>query len=220
MPQRTLGIVLASAGLVYLTLLNPWTPGWPWGLAGGLGFLVLYRRSKVRDALLAGALFFGWGVGAAFADWLDYQALKLLGLGLGFGLYGWLENAAWGLWTAAGLAGIGALVFLWEIGTAVWLALALVGAGAWFVLKGEAAPPTLPPAREALYKHLYAWRVAQARREERSSAEVLPNRLVARIVQENPQDPEALREILGEERAAYTEAIWELLKARDSSPTG
>ncbi len=204
-----LGLTLVLAGALYLVLTHPGVPGWAWGLGFGLGFLLAAKKTKKDAYLWLGSLFTGWALGAFFADMLGLVSLRLLGLGAGLLVAGWLEAVPAATYGGAALVLVALAVGLFEVGAAPWVGLFLLALGAWLLLRQEPEPERTDARFEARYKKLLAWRKARAEAEHRRVDEVLSDEEVARLAR--AEDEEEIERALSPEHLGYVEELALLL---------
>jgi hypothetical protein len=128
----------------------------------GAGFLAIFLTNPRRWWALipGGALFSVAGVAAVDAlpfRFLNSASVLFIGLGLTFGVLGLLstylgQNLRWAYIPAAVLLGLGLVVVTPFEGALAWLwPLALIGAGAYLILRRASTPVALtpPPAPQA-----------------------------------------------------------------------
>ncbi len=208
-------------GMLYLIGRAPWGPGWLWGLLGGALFLGLARFGAPAEAAGVGATLLGWALGALAADGTGLESLKLVGAGLGLGLWGWLERRDAAAWAGGALLAAGALVFLWESPGGTALALALLALGAYLLLKpgGQTAERRAAPNEEPgneVFRALARWRSLRAAELGVVNTEVLSDtELGCLAALDDPADVEAVAGCLekgGAKRAAEIAEVLALLK--------
>ncbi|ADR37440.1 HRDC domain protein [Oceanithermus profundus DSM 14977] len=203
-----LGLALVALGVLYLVGRPPGGPGWLWGLLGGGLFLLLARRGAPAEAAGLGSLLIGWALGALAADATGLQSLKLVGAGLGLGLWGGLERRELAAWGGGALLAAGALVFFWESPGGLFVALALLAFGAYLLLRPPAAPAPAAPRRAdaTVFRALARWRSLRAAELGTVNTEVLTDaELGCLAALSDPQNPELVAGCLekgGAERAA------------------
>jgi len=203
-----LGLALFWVGAVYLILTHPFLPGWAWGLLLAVLLLELERRYRIPGMQESGVLLFGWGVGAALADATGLFSLKLVGVGTALLALGWVRGEDGLRYLGAALVVAGGLVGLFEVGAAPWVALLLVAAGIWLLLRGG-EPEGEDPEFERRYRRLLAWRRQKAEERGLRVDEVLPDALLPELAR--AQDREAIEKALGPEREAWVEELAALL---------
>ncbi|WP_456446220.1 hypothetical protein ACMC9I_10240 [Deinococcota bacterium DY0809b] len=213
-----LGLALVALGVLYLVGRAPGGPGWLWGLLGGGLFLLLARRGAPAEAAGLGSLLVGWALGALAADATGLQSLKLVGAGLGLGLWGGLERRELAAWGGGALLAAGALVFFWESPGGLFLALALLAFGAYLLLRPP-APPARASAGEAdagVFRALARWRSLRAAELGTVNTEVLSDaELGCLAALSDPQNPELVAGCLekgGAERAAEIARVLERVR--------
>ncbi|WP_293179944.1 HRDC domain-containing protein [Oceanithermus sp.] len=205
--RHMLGLTLAALGLLYLIGTAPVLPAWAWGLVGAAVMFALRRYGAPEEALGLGAALAGWALGALGADLTGLQSLKLVGTGLGIGLWGWQDGHDLAAWTGGALLVAGALVFLWESAVGTWAALGLLALGAWLVLRrGEETSAPTDAGDEEVFAQLVRWRNRRAAEAGTRNVEVLSDAELGCIAAlENPTEPEAVARCLergGAKRAA------------------
>lgn len=218
-PRYALGLVLAALGVLYLIGRAPWGPGWLWGLLGGALFLGLARFGAPAEAAGLGAALLGWALGAFAADATGLESLKLVGTGLGLGLWGWQERRDAAAWAGGALLAAGALVFFWESPGGTVLALALLALGAYLLLKPGAQGAERGASAEAadgVFRALARWRSLRAAELGTVNTEVLSDaELGCLAALEDPTDVEAVAGCLekgGAKRAAEIARVLETLR--------
>ncbi len=203
-----LGLALFWVGAVYLILTHPFLPGWAFGLLLAVLLLGLEHRYRIPGMQVSGVLLFGWGVGAALADATGLFSLKLVGVGTALFALGWARGEDWLRYLGAALVVAGGLVGLFEVGAAPWVALLLVAAGIWLLLRGgETGGEDVEFERR--YRRLLAWRRQKAEALGLRVDEVLPDALLPELAR--VQDREAIEKALGPEREAWVEELAALL---------
>ncbi len=204
--RHLLGLTLAALGLLYLIGTAPVLPAWAWGLVGAAVMFALRRYGAPEQALGLGAALAGWALGALGADLTGLQSLKLVGTGLGIGLWGWQDGHDLAAWTGGALLVAGALVFLWESAVGTWAALGLLALGAWLVLRRGEETPAPTDAGDEVFARLVRWRNRRAAEAGTRNVEVLSDAELGCIAAlENPTEPEAVARCLergGAKRAA------------------
>lgn len=216
--QAWIGLVLVALGVVYLIRRAPGLPGWAWGLLGGALFLVLARRGAPAEAAGLGVTLVGWVLGALAADATGLQSLKLVGTGLGLGLWGAREGNGPAAWGGGALLAAGALVFFWESPGGVFLALGLLAVGAYLLLRPQPASgaPATPQESAARFQALVRWRNRRAAELGTVNTEVLSDaELGCLAALEGPTSAEAVAGCLqkgGAERAARIARVLEQLR--------
>ncbi len=203
-----LGLALFWVGAVYLILTHPFLPGWAWGLLLAVLLLELERRYRIPGMQESGVLLFGWGVGAALADATGLFSLKLVGVGTALLALGWVRGEDGLRYLGAALVVAGGLVGLFEVGAAPWVALLLVAAGIWLLLRGG-EPEGEDPEFERRYRRLLAWRRQKAEERGLRVDEVLPDALLPELAR--AQDREAIERAPGPEREEWVEELAALL---------
>jgi len=217
-PRAALGLALVALGVLYLIERAPLGSGWPWGLLGGALFLVLARLGAPAEATGAGVALMGWSLGALAADGTGLESLKLVGTGLGLGLWGVLERRELAAWGGGALLAAGALVFFWESPGGLFLALALLAFGAYLLLR-----PPVEPARASageadagVFRALARWRSLRAAELGTVNTEVLSDaELGCLAALSDPQNPELVAGCLekgGAERAAEIARVLERVR--------
>ncbi len=199
-----LGLALFWVGAVYLILTHPFLPGWAFGLLLAVLLLGLERRYPIPGMQESGVLLFGWGVGAALADATGLFSLKLVGLGAALFALGWARGEDGLRYPGAALVVAGGLVGLFEVGAAPWVAILLVAAGIWLLLRGG-EPGGEDHELERRYRRLLAWRRQKAEALGLRVDEVLPDALLPELAR--AQDREAIEKALGPEREAWVEEL-------------
>ncbi|WP_456409852.1 hypothetical protein [Oceanithermus sp.] len=204
--RHLLGLTLAALGILYLIGTAPVLPAWAWGLVGAAVMFTLRRYGAPEEALGLGAALAGWALGALGADLTGLQSLKLVGTGLGIGLWGWQDGHDLAAWTGGALLVAGALVFLWESAVGTWVALGLLALGAWLVLRQGEKAPAPAPADDEVFTRLVRWRNRRAAEAGLRNVEVLSDAELGCIAAlENPTAPAAVASCLergGAKRAA------------------
>ncbi len=221
MNQKWFGVALFSAGLFYLILFQTWLPAWAWGWFGGLALLAAYRERGTEEAFLPGALFIGWSLGVILDNLFSLQAFRLAGLGAGFWLYGWVTGVGFAYSAAYLLVSVFVLVILWSLGAAPWLALFLVLAAGYWLLRPkvlEQLNSNCPD--QTVFLALLEWRISQARLEGRVVSVVLPDALLARLAREHPSKAAIVRKQLGEAYAVYVDPLTERLREATDTRSG
>ncbi|WP_457633692.1 hypothetical protein [Oceanithermus desulfurans] len=202
-----LGLALVALGVLYLVGRPPGGPGWLWGLLGGGLFLLLARRGAPAEAAGLGSLLVGWALGALAADATGLESLKLVGAGLGLGLWGGLERRELAAWGGGALLAAGALVFFWESPGGLFVALALLAFGAYLLLRPPAPAPAAAARVDAAgFRALARWRSLRAAELGTVNTEVLSDaELGCLAALDDPRNPELVAGCLekgGAERAA------------------
>ncbi|GEM90579.1 hypothetical protein [Oceanithermus desulfurans] len=202
-----LGLALVALGVLYLVGRPPGGPGWLWGLLGGGLFLLLARRGAPAEAAGLGSLLVGWALGALAADATGLESLKLVGAGLGLGLWGGLERRELATWGGGALLAAGALVFFWESPGGLFVALALLAFGAYLLLRPPApAPAAAARTGAAVFRALARWRSLRAAELGTVNTEVLSDaELGCLAALDDPRNPKLVAGCLekgGAERAA------------------
>ena len=217
--RYALGLGLAVLGVLYLIGRPPWGPGWLWGLLGAALFLGLARYGAPGTASGLGATLLGWALGAFAADGTGLESLKLVGAGLGLGLWGWLEREDAAAWAGGALLAAGALVFLWESPGGSLFALALAALGAILLLRTDerpAAPGASQEGRAQVFATLARWRNLTAAEQGTVNTGVLSDaELGCLAALDDPADVEAVAGCLekgGAERAAEIARVLEQLR--------
>ncbi len=208
--RQGVGLGLVALGVVYLIGRAPRGPGWLWGVLGGALFLCLAGCGAPAAAAALGASLLGWALGAFAADHTGLESLKLVGTGLGLGLWGWLERREAATWGGGALLAAGALVFLWESPGGSILALLLLALGAYLLLRPGAYPSAAPVRADApgeqVYRALVGWRNRRAAELGVLNTGLLSDAELGCIAAlQNPADPGEIADCLengGAERAA------------------
>ena len=203
-----LGLALFWVGAVYLILTHPFLPGWAFGLLLAVLLLGLERRYRIPGMQESGVLLFGWGVGAALADATGLFSLKLVGVGTALFALGWARGEDGLRYLGAALVVAGGLVGLFEVGAAPWVAILLVAAGIWLLLRGG-EPGGEDPELERRFRRLLAWRRQKAEVLGLRVDEMLPDALLPELAR--ARDREAIEKALGPEREAWVEELAALL---------
>ena len=209
-----LGIALASLGTLYLIGTAPVLPAWAWGLVGAAVLFGLHLLGAPEEAVGVGAAFAGWALGALAADLTGLQSLKLVGTGLGIGIWGWHEEHETAAWAGLALVAAGALAFLWESSAGTWVALAFIALGAYLVLQRGDAPNEGegPQARTdaGVFSRLARWRNREAERLGTINTSVLSDaELGCLAALPRPPSPEAVAGCLKD----HPERLDEVLRA-------
>lgn len=159
--NRLLGYILIAIGVLALLASLGAGASWLWVALCAVGFLFAYSRQGYYGLLVVGGLLAGAALGILLAVTLNWGgSVFLLSLAAGFLLIDRLEPRAvrWPLYSAAGLATLGLLVWLFErnLLTSWWFALLLIVVGAALLLRGRSdsgwvsvSPPASPPPSAA-----------------------------------------------------------------------
>ncbi len=206
-----LGLLLIWVAAIYLALTHPFVPGWLWGALFAALLFALSRQSRVAGLLESAVVLLGWAVGAALADATGLFSLKLVGVGAALWAYGAQSERSTFSYLGAGLVLAGALVGLFEVGAAPWVAFLALAVGVYLLLRGGRFSPSAEeePEFEERYRRLLRWRLEEARRLGKRVDEVLPDELVPRLAR--AKDRSEIEEILGPERAEKVEELAALL---------
>jgi len=205
-----LGLSLLWLAVVYLTLTHPLFPGWLWGMLMAGVFLALARRREGVGLEESGVLLLGWSVGAMLSDFTGLRSLKLVGVGAALWALGSRSRRPELWYLGVAVAGAGALVGLFEVGAAPWVAVVLALFGAYLLLKDSGRSEAPPPSFEERYRKLVQWRLQEARRRGVRVDEVLSDEQVARLAR--ARDRQEIEEILGAGQDERVEAL--LLEAQ------
>lgn len=215
--EQQIGTVLVAIGALWLvTTLAGGDSGWLWVAAIAAAFLVAHRRTRNPGFAVPGGILAGVSVGIVLETLLPFVGSAfLVALAGGFYLVKLLEprTHAWAVYPASILAAIAALVFVTQ--NALLIALALIGAGAYFLFRNRSSTAQITPAspQDARRRALEKWRASVAKLEGNSEPKVLRADQLETLAQNHPNTLEGLHGTLSEAQIArYGNQILEVLR--------